>query len=167
MTHALDNRITGHQECIAEGKPCLSTSSDERSQTARLSPARRQIINHLNWNNSSQSSPHSSDSSPPLTKPTKSEPESLSSWQSSAACLSCAKQNVSEGCDGSKTMALERKDWGLSVAFNYPSMFPLQTPGLSNAFHSPLGQAVPLIDWSMALITKTNISAPFRAPWAP
>ncbi|XP_078376484.1 uncharacterized protein LOC144659830 isoform X2 [Oculina patagonica] len=166
MTRAFDNRIKEHQECIAEGKPCLSASAD-RSETARLSPARPQIINHLNWNNSTQSAPRSGDPSPPLTPSTKSDPEISSSWQSSAAFLSCVKQNVSEGCEGGKTQAHKRHDWGLSVALNYPSMFPLQTPGLSNVFHSPFGQAVPLIDWSMALITKTNISTPFRAPWAP
>lgn len=163
MTRALDNRVS-HQECIAEGKPCLSTSAD-RSQTARLSPARRQIINHLNWNNSSQSSGLGCDASPPLTKPTKSDTDL--SWQNSAAFLSCVKQNVSEGSDGSETQPHKRQDWGVSVAFNYPSMLPLQAQGLANVFHSPFGQAVPLIDWSMALITKTNRSTPFRTSWAP
>ena len=59
------------------------------------------------------------------------------------------------------------KDWRLSVALNYPIILPIQAPGLSNVLRSPLGDTVPLIDLSMALITKTNISAPFKAPWAP
>lgn len=165
MTRASDSRITGHQECMADGKPCLSTSAD-KSQTARLSPARLQIINHFNWNNSSQSGYRSQPSSP-LTSPTKADPELSSSWQSSGGFLSCVKQD--EGCEGKKTEteAHKRQKWGLSVALNYPSMFPLQTPDLSNVFQAPFRQAVPLIDWSMALITKTNISTPFRTPWAP
>lgn len=173
MTRVVDTRITGHEECIGEAKPCLSTSSDG-SKTTCFSPATRQIINHLNWNTSLQSGHRSGHPSPPLTSPTasttKTEPaESVSSsWQSSGAFLSCVKhEDVSKAYEGSNTQLHKRQQWGLSVALDYPSMFPLQTPGLSNVLHSPFGQAVPLIDWSMALITKTNLSTPFRAPWAP
>jgi len=163
MTHASDSRVTENEECIADGKPCLSTSADS-SQTARLSPAKLQIINHFNWNNSTQSGQHSHPSSP-LTSPTKVDLEPSSSWQSSGGFLAHLKQQ--EGCQGKKTEAHNRQEWGMSVSLNCPSMFPLQTPGLSNVFQAPFRQAVPLIDWSMALITKTNISTPFRTPWAP
>ena len=158
MTRASDSRITGHQECMADGKPSLSTSAD-KSQTACLSPARLQIINHFNWNNSSQNGHHSQPSSP-MTTPRKVDPELSTYWQSSGGFLSGVKQD--KECEGTK-----RQEWGLSVALNCPSMFPLQTSGLSNVFQAPFRQAVPLIDWSMALITKTNISTPFRTPWAP
>lgn len=160
MTHASDSRITAHQECIADGKPCLSTSAD-KSQTTRLSPAKLQIINHFNWNNSTQSAQHSQPSSHVIS-PTKADVEPSSSWQSSGGFLAHLKQD--EGCEGKKTEAHKGQEWGMSLSLNCPSMFPLQTPGL---FQAPFRQAVPLIDWSMALITKTNISTPFRTPWAP
>ena len=159
----LDYCITGHEECIADDKPCLSHSA-EKSQTARLSPAKLQIINHFNWHNSTQSGQHSQ-STPPLTSPTKGDLEPSSLWQSSGGFLTHLKQHG--GCEGKKHEAHNRQEWGMSVSLNCPSMFPLQTPGLSNAFQAPYRQAVPLIDWSMALITKTNISTPFRTPWAP
>jgi len=160
MTHASDSRITAHQECISDGKPCLSTSAD-KSQTTRLSPARLQIINHFNWSNSTQSAQHSQPSSP-VTSLTKAHLEPSSSWQSSGGLLAHLKQD--EGCEGKMTEVQKGQEWGMSLSLNCPTMFPLQTPGL---FHAPFRQAVPLIDWSMALITKTNISTPFRTPWAP
>ena len=154
---------------MAEGKPCLSASA-ERSETARLTPARQQIINHLNWNNSLQSGHHCGPN-PPLTTTTaltmKTESDLSASWRSSGAFLSCVKQDVNKRYERDQDQVHKGKDWGLSLAFNYPIMLPFQAPGLSNVLHSPLGQTVPLIDWSMALITKTNVSTPFRTPWAP
>ena len=163
MTHASDSRTTGHAECIADGKPCLSPSADN-SQTASLSPAKLQTINHFNWNNSTQSGQHSQPSSP-LTSPTKVDLEPSSLWQSSGGVLAHLKQH--EGCEGKKCDAHNGQKWGVSVSLNCPSMFPLQTPGLSNVFQAPFRQAVPLIDWSMALITKTNIATPYRTSWTP
>ena len=167
MMHASESHVTGHEECIADSKPYLSPSAD-KLQTARLSPAKLQIINHFNWNNSTQSGQHSQPlSCSPLTSATKVDLEPLSPWQSSGGILAHLKQH--EGCHEKKTEAHNRQEWGMSVSLNCPSMFPLQTPGLSNVFQAPFRQAVPLIDWSMALITKTsNISAtPFRNPWTP
>lgn len=163
VTHASDSCVTGHKECIADGKPCLSPSA-EKSQTTRLSPAKLQIINHFNWNNATQNGQHSQPSSP-LTSPTKVDLEPSSLWQSSGGFLAQLKQH--EGCEGKKYEAHNRQEWGMSVSLNCPSMFPLQTPGLSNVFQAPFRQAVPLIDWSMALLTQTNISTPFRTPWTP
>lgn len=164
MTHASDSHITGHEECIADGKPCLSPSAD-KLQTACSSPAKLQIINHFNWNNSTQRGQHSQPSSP-LTSPTNVDLEPSSPWQSSGGFLAHLKQH--EECKGKNSEAHNRQEWGMSVSLNCPSMLPLQTPGLSNVFQAPFRQAVPLIDWSMALITKTNISAtPLRTPWAP
>lgn len=168
-TRAIDERIPGRQECMAEGKPCLSASA-EGSETACRTPARRQIINHLNWNTSLQSGYYCGPSPPSTTTivPTlKTEPNLSAPWQSSSAILSCDKQDVNNNFEKDQDQVYKGKDWRLSVALNYPIILPFQAPGLSNVRRSPSSETVPLIDWSMALITKTKISTPFKAPWVP
>lgn len=154
---------------MAEGKPCLSALT-EGSETACMSPARRQITNHLNWNTSLQSGYHCGPSPPSTTtiaSALKTESNLSAPWQSSSAILSCVKQDVNDNFQKDQDQVYKGKDWRLSVALNYPIILPIQAPGLSNVLRSPLGDTVPLIDLSMALITKTNISTPFKAPWAP
>jgi len=168
MTRAFDERITAHQECMGDGKPCLSAVVDN-SETAHLSPmspARRQIVNHLNWSTSFFGG-HSG-VSPPATglalSTKKIDPELPSASQTLTAFSSNAR-DLSKGFEATQGQRIQ--DWGLSVALNYPLMLPLQAPGLANVSHAPFGQAVPLIDWSMALVAKTNFATPFSTPWAP
>ena len=170
MTRALDERITGHQECIDDGKLRLSAARDT-SETAHLSPmspASRQIVNHLNWHTSLVCG-HNGTSPPPTTGPevlTKKTNQDFSSSTQTFTAFSSNAKDISKG-GNEATEAHKIQDWGLSLALNYPSMLPLQTPGLANVLQSPFRQPVPFIDWSMALITKTNFSTRFPPSWTP
>lgn len=170
MTRAFDERITAHQECMADGKPSLSAMVNN-SETAHLfpvSPAGQQIVNHLNRSASSVVNRHNG-INPPTTGPTvssKNTDQEISSSSQTFTAFSSKERDIRKGLEPA-TQAQKIQDWGLSVALNYPLMLPLQTPGLANVLSSPFGQAGPLIDWSMALIAKTNFSKPFSSHWAP
>ena len=165
---AFDRRITAHQECMVDGKPCLSAAVDS-TETARVlptSPARRQIVNHLNWSASFLRGHNVIN--PPTTgfaASTKKTGQELSPSSQIFTPFSSNARDFSKGIEA--TQSQRTQDWGLSVALNYPPVVPVQTPGLLNVLPSSFGQSAPHIDWSMAVIAKTNFSTPFPSRWAP
>ena len=165
---AYDRRMTAHKECMDDGKPCLSAALDS-TETARAlptSPARRQIVNHLNWS-ASLLRGHNAINPPTtgLATSTKKTAQELSPSSQIFTPFSSNARDFSKGNEA--TQSQRTQDWGLSVAFNYPPVVPVQTSGLLNVLPSQCGQSTPLIDWSMAVIAKTNFSTPFPTRWAP
>lgn len=166
MTRAVEERITGHQ-CIPDGHLSLSAPV-ETAETAHVSPTsstRRQIVNKINCLAALPGGHNGIN--PPKTGLTLSTMETDKQLCSSTQTFTTLPLNAgrSEVCEMSQARKI--RDWGLTVAFNYPSVLPLQRPGLGNVLQTPLIQAGPLIDWSMSLITKTNYSVPFPSSWSP
>lgn len=167
MTRAVDERILGHQECIPDSHLSLSAPV-ETAETAHVSPTsstRRQIVNKINCLAALPGGHNGIN--PPNTGLTLSTMETDKQLCSTTQTFTALPLNAgrSEVCEMSQARKI--RDWGLTVAFNYPSVLPLQRPGLGNVLQTPLIQAGPLIDWSMSLITKTNYSVPFPSSWSP
>lgn len=166
MTRAVDERIPGHQECIPNSHLSLSAPV-ETSETAHVSPTsstRRQTVNKINCLTALPGGHNGMN--PPKTGLTLSTMETDKQLCSSTQTFTAFPLNAgrSEACEMSQARKI--RDWGLTVAFNCPSVLPLQRPGLENVLQTPLLQAGPLIDWSMSLITKTNYSVPFPLSWS-
>lgn len=140
--------------------------STDTAHGCQLSPARQQIVNHLNCSAASLSG-HNAINPPTTTLvPSKknTDQELLSSGHIFAP-LSSNARDLSKGIEATRSHTMQ--DWGLSVAVNYPLMLPAQTPGFANVLQAPFNQGSPRIDWSMALIAKTNFTTPFPTRWAP
>lgn len=168
MTRAVDEHIPGHQECIPDSHLSLSAPV-ETAETAHVSPTsstRRQIVNKINCL-AALPGGHNGINPPKKTGLTLSTMETDKQLCSSTQTFTPLPLNAgrSEVCEMSQARKI--RDWGLTVAFNCPSVLPLQRPGLGNVLQTPLIQAGPLIDWSMSLITKTNYSVPFPSSWSP
>lgn len=167
MTRAVDERIPGHQECIPDSHLSLSAPV-ETSETAHVSPTsstRRQIVNKINWLTALPG--RHNGINPPNTGLTLSTMETDKQLSSSTQTLTAFPLNASRSEVCGMSQARKTRDWGLTVALNYPSVLPLQSPVLGNVLQTSLLQAGPLIDWSMSLITKTNYSVPFPSSWSP
>ena len=157
---ALNECITAHQECLA------AMVSRDTAHGCQLSPARQQIVNHLNCSAASLSGHNAIN--PPTTTLVPSKKNTNQELPSSGhifAPLSSNAGDLSKGIEATRSHTIQ--DWGLSVAVNYPLMLPAQTPGFANVLQAPFNQGSPRIDWSMALIAKTNFTTPFPTRWAP